>query len=73
MSARYHGISTRDAAEMCGVTESTVRNWLQRYPDLAQARTQDGRIDPHALLEWWDYKRDHEQARIAATPRKRAS
>jgi hypothetical protein len=59
-SGLYHGITTKDAAYFLGVTESTVRNWMQRY-DLP--RTGDGQIDPFAIQEWWDYKRDHEQAR----------
>lgn len=50
-----YGITVRDAAMMLGVPEKTVRRWLGRIEGL---RAQDGQIDPIALQEWWDYKRD---------------
>jgi hypothetical protein len=55
-----HGVTVLDAALMCGVSQGTVRSWLSRY-DLA--RTADGQIDPFALLDWWDNKRDTKQAK----------
>lgn len=56
----YHGITVRDAALMCGVSEGTVRSWLTRYE---LPRTGDGQICPFGLRDWWDTMRDHEQAR----------
>lgn len=64
---QFHGITVRDAALMCDVAESTVRSWMHRYQ---LPRTGDGQIDPIALVEWWDYRRDHNQAARRA---KRAS
>lgn len=55
MTPLYHGITIRDAADMCGVTESTVRSWLHRGK---LVRTGDGQICPFSLQEWWDYHRN---------------
>ncbi len=64
----FHGVTVRDAAMLCGVPEATVRKWLHRGNI---TRTEDGQIDPFALRDWWDFKRDSRLAQRAEVHRAR--